>query len=48
MCKDIFLGMENFWTWEKFYGHEILTMEKFCWVCDVGSWKICVVMIFAM
>ena len=48
MCIDIFVSMENFWTWEKFYRHAILTMEKFCWVYDVGLWKICVVMILAM
>ena len=24
---------------EEIYGHEILAMEKFCWVCDVRSWN---------
>ena len=33
---------------EKFCGYEILIYEKFCWVCDVDSWKIRVVMILAM
>ena len=41
MCMDKFVGM-------KFFRLEILAMEKFCWVCDVGSWKIFVVMILAM
>ena len=36
----------NLWVWKNFCGHEI--MEKFCWVCDVSSWKIFVVMILAM
>ena len=42
MCMDIFVEMG------KFCGYEILTCEKFCWVCDVDSWKICMVMILAM
>ena len=36
-----FCGYGKFsWIWKNFYGHEILVMEKFCWVYDVGSWKI--------
>ena len=42
MWMDIFVEMG------KFCGYEILTCEKFCWVCDVDSWKICMVMILAM
>ena len=42
MCMDIFVGIG------KFCGYEVLTCEKFCWVCDVDSWKICMVMILAM
>ena len=40
------MSMENLWVrtifvdMEEIYGHEILAMEKFCWVCDVRSWKI--------
>ena len=29
MCMDIFMVMG------KFCGYEILTREKFCWICDV-------------
>ena len=42
MCMDILVEMG------KFCGYEILTYEKFCWVCDVDSWKIFVVIILAM
>ena len=44
MCMDKFVGMD------KFCGHETLTCgkKKKNWVCDVGSWKIFVVMILAM
>ena len=42
MCMDILVEMG------KFCGYEILTYEKFCWICDVDSWKICVVIILAM
>ena len=40
------MSMENLWVrtifvdMEEIYGHEILAMEKFCLVGDVGSWKI--------
>ena len=34
MCKLCFMAVA------KFGGYEILTMEKFCWACDVGFWKI--------
>ena len=42
MCMDKFIGMKKFldmkfWQWKFFF-----------WVCDVGSWKIFVVMILAM
>ena len=42
MCMDIFVGIG------KFCGYEVLTCEKFCWVCDVDSWKICMVIVLAM
>ena len=42
MCMDILVEMG------KFCGYEILTYEKFCSVCDVDSWKICVVIILDM
>ena len=45
MCMDKFVGTD------KFCGHETLTCgkkKKKNWVCDVGSWKIFVVMILAM
>ena len=42
ICKLCFIDMA------KFCGYEILIYEKFCWVCDVDSWKIRVVMILAM
>ena len=38
---DIFMGIG------KLLWYEILICEKFCWICDVGSWKICIVMILA-
>ena len=41
MCMDKFVGMD------KFYGNFDLWKKKI-WVCDVGSWKIFVVMILSM
>ena len=38
----------NLWVWTNFVGMKLWLMKKFCWVCDVGSWKIFVVMILAM
>ena len=47
MCKFYFMNMAKiswvrtiFVDMEEIYGHEILAMEKFYWVCDVKSWKI--------
>ena len=57
ICKLCFMAMAKFcgyvhghiggdgqilWVWN------FWLMEKFCWVCDVDSWIICVVMILAM
>ena len=39
---------KTLWVWANFVGMKFWLTEKFCWVCDVGSWKICVVMILAM
>ena len=43
MCMDILVGID------KFCGYEVLTCgKKFCWVWDVDSWRICVIMSLAM
>ena len=43
------MSMEKFCGYGKnFVGMKFWLMEKFCWVCDVDSWKICTVMILAM
>ena len=56
ICKLCFRDMAKFCGYVHGYicgdgqicGYEILTCEKFCWVCDVDSWKICMVMILAV
>ena len=42
MCKFISWTCQNFCVYGRILmGIKILVMEKFCWVCDVGSWKFC-------
>ena len=43
VCAWIYL-----WRWANFVGMKFWLVEKFCWVCDVDSWRICVVMILAI
>jgi len=40
ISMDKLVSMEFSWIRKNFYAHEILVMDKFCRICDVGSWKI--------
>ena len=47
MCKALFYGkilqvcaLINLGVWANFVGIKLWLMEKFCWVCEVSSWKI--------
>ena len=43
-----FVGMMDKFVGMKFFSMKNFGCEKFCWVCDVGAWRIFVVMILAM